>query len=213
MSEEKKDVVEDVSIGVDSIVDIEQSEAEKLPMTQAGMLWYAVQVHSGYEKRVKAQLEESIQIAGEDKSFGRILVPTEHVVEMRKGQKRKSERKYFPGYIVIEVKLTTEAWDIVKAVPRVLTVVGSRGKPIPLSKPEVERILGYMEVGEVTSEPRLRKSYEVGQVVRILDGPFNDFTGVVEEINYEKSRLRVAVSIFGRSTPVELEFAQVEKDS
>ena len=198
---------------MDSAVEVEPGEVNKLPMTQAGMLWYVVQVYSGYEKRVKTQLEESIEIAEMGKTFGRILVPTEHVVEMRNGQKRKSERKYFPGYVVIEVKLTTEAWDVIKAVPRVLTVVGSRGKPIPLSKPEVERILGYMEVGEVAAEPRLRKSYQVGQVVRVLDGPFNDFTGVVEEVNYDKSRLRIAVSIFGRSTPVELEFSQVEKDS
>ncbi len=207
MSEERKDALNDVSAVV------EQNEVEKLPMTQPGMLWYIVQVHSGYEKRVKTQLEESIEIAQMGKIFGRILVPTEHVVEMRNGQKRKSERKYFPGYVVIEANLTTEAWDVIKAVPRVLTVVGSRGKPIPLSKPEVERILGYMEVNEVTAELRLRKSYQVGHVVRVLDGPFNDFTGVVEEVNYEKSRLRVSVSIFGRSTPVELEFSQVEKDS
>ena len=213
MSEEKKDALGDMSAEVGSTVELEQSEVEKLPMTQAGMLWYVVHVHSGYEKRVKTQLEESIEIAEMGKSFGRILVPTENVVEMRNGQKRKSERKYFPGYVVIEAKLTTEAWDVIKAVPRVLTVVGSKGKPIPLSKPEVERILGYMEVTEVAAEPRLRKSYQVGQVVRVLDGPFNDFTGVVEEVNYDKSRLRVAVSIFGRSTPVELEFSQVEKDS
>jgi transcriptional antiterminator NusG len=177
------------------------------------MLWYVVQVHSGYEKRVKSQLEENIEIAGLQSSFGRILVPTENVVEMKGGQKRKSERKYFPGYVLIEAELTTEAWDVIKAVPRVLTVVGSRGKPIPLSKPEVERILGFMESGEAAVEPRLRKSYQVGEVVRVLEGPFNDFTGVVEEVNYEKSRLRVAVSIFGRSTPVELEFSQVEKES
>lgn len=213
MSEEKKDVLGGISADVDAAVESEQNEVKKMPLTQPGMLWYVVQVHSGYEKRVKTQLEESIEIAGMAKSFGRILVPTEHVVEMRNGQKRKSERKYFPGYVVIEAKLTTEAWDIIKAVPRVLTVVGSRGKPIPLSKPEIERILGYMEVSEVAAEPRLRKSYQVGQVVRVLDGPFNDFTGVVEEVNYDKSRLRVAVSIFGRSTPVELEFSQVEKDS
>ena len=177
------------------------------------MLWYVVQVHSGYEKRVKTQLEENIQIAGLQESFGRILVPTENVVEMRNGQKRKSERKYFPGYVLIEAELTTEAWDVVKAVPRVLTVVGSRGKPIPLSKQEVDRILGFVESGDDAIEPRLRKSYQVGEVVRVLEGPFNDFTGVVEEVNYEKSRLRVAVSIFGRSTPVELEFSQVEKES
>ena len=177
------------------------------------MLWYVVQVHSGYEKRVKLQLEESIELAGLGDSFGRILVPTEQVVEMRAGQKRKSERKYFPGYVMVEVDLTTEAWEAIKTVPRVLTVVGSRGKPTPLNKKEVDRILAYVEGGEAVEEPRLRKSYQVGEVVRVLDGPFNDFTGVVEEINYEKSRLRVAVSIFGRPTPVELEFAQVEKES
>ena len=213
MSEEKKDTLVDISADVDLVETVEQDEVEKLPMTQAGMLWYVVQVYSGYEKRVKIQLEESIDINEMGKSFGRILVPTEHVVEIRNGQKRKSERKYFPGYVVIEAELTTGAWDIIKAVPRVLTVVGSRGKPIPLNKPEVERILGYMEISEVAAEPRLRKSYQVGQVVRVLDGPFNDFTGVVEEVNYDKSRLKVAVSIFGRFTPVELEFSQVEKDS
>lgn len=114
---------------------------------------------------------------------------------------------------MIEANLTTEAWDIIKAVPRVLTVVGSRGKPIPLSKAEVERILGFVEGSTSTVEPRLRKTYHVGEVVRVLEGPFNDFTGVIEEVNYEKSRLRVAVSIFGRFTPVELEFSQVEKES
>ncbi|BCL53531.1 transcription termination/antitermination protein NusG [Francisella tularensis subsp. holarctica] len=177
------------------------------------MLWYVVQVHSGYEKRVKAQLEENIEIAGLKNNFGRILVPTENVVEMKGGQKRKSERKYFPGYVLIEADLSTDAWNLVKSVPRVLTVVGSMGKPIPLSKAEVDRILGFVEGSKSTVEPRLRKSYHVGEVVRVLEGPFNDFTGVIEEVNYEKSRLRVAVSIFGRSTPVELEFSQVEKES
>ncbi|OIN83979.1 transcription termination/antitermination protein NusG [Francisella sp. TX07-6608] len=177
------------------------------------MLWYVVQVHSGYEKRVKAQLEENIEIAGLKNNFGRILVPTENVVEMKGGQKRKSERKYFPGYVLIEADLSTDAWNLVKSVPRVLTVVGSKGKPIPLSKAEVDRILGFVEGSKSTVEPRLRKSYHVGEVVRVLKGPFNDFTGVIEEVNYEKSRLRVAVSIFGRSTPVELEFSQVEKES
>lgn len=177
------------------------------------MLWYVVQVHSGYEKRVKTQLEENIEIAGLENNFGRILVPTENVVEMKGGQKRKSERKYFPGYVLIEADLTTDAWNLVKSVPRVLTVIGSKGKPIPLSKIEVERILGFVEGSKSTIEPRLRKNYHVGEVVRVLEGPFNDFTGVIEEVNYEKSRLRIAVSIFGRSTPVELEFSQVEKES
>ncbi|MFC4893046.1 transcription termination/antitermination protein NusG [Pseudofrancisella aestuarii] len=177
------------------------------------MLWYVVQVHSGYEKRVKMQLEENIKVAGFEKSFGRILVPTENVVEMKGGQKRKSERKFFPGYILLEADLTTDAWQLIKSVPRVLTVVGSRGKPIPLSKKEIERILSFIEGDAAKVEPKLRKTYQVGEVVRVLEGPFNDFTGVVEEVNYEKSRVRVAVSIFGRSTPVELEFSQVEKES
>lgn len=177
------------------------------------MLWYVVQVHSGYEKRVKMQLEENIKVAGFEKSFGRILVPVENVVEMKGGQKRKSERKFFPGYILIEADLTTDAWQLIKSVPRVLTVVGSRGKPIPLNKSEVERILSFVEGDAAKVEPKLRKTYQVGEVVRVLEGPFNDFTGVVEEVNYEKSRVRVAVSIFGRSTPVELEFSQVEKES
>jgi transcriptional antiterminator NusG len=213
MSEEKKNTLDDISAAVNTAVIASQDEVKKLPSTQEGMLWYVIQVYSGYEKRVKIQLEENIKITEMGKSFGRIFVPTEHVVEMRSGQKRKSERKYFPGYVLIEASLTTEAWDVIKAVPKVLTVIGSRGKPIPLSKPEVERILGYMEISEKAIEPRLRKSYQVGEVVRVLDGPFNDFTGVVEEVNYDKSRLRVAISIFGRSTPVELEFSQVEKDS
>ena len=177
------------------------------------MLWYVVQVHSGYEKRVKTQLEESIEISDLQQNFGRILVPAENIVEMKAGQKRKSERKFFPGYVLVEADLTTDAWQLVKQVPRVLTVVGSNGKPVPLSKKEVDRVLGFMEERDSSVEPRLKKSYQVGEVVRVLEGPFNDFTGVVEEVNHEKSRLRVAVSIFGRSTPVELEFSQVEKES
>ena len=213
MSEEKQDALGEITVDVDLVAEESQEEVKKMPLMQAGMLWYVVQVHSGYEKRVKLQLEESVELADLSESFGRILVPTEQVVEMRDGQKRKSERKYFPGYVMVEVNLTTEAWEVIKTVPRVLTVVGSRGKPTPLNKKEVERILAYVEGGAATEEPRLRKSYQVGEVVRVLDGPFNDFTGVVEEINYDKSRLRVAVSIFGRPTPVELEFSQVEKES
>ena len=182
-------------------------------IAKSGMLWYVIQVHSGYEKRVKIQLEENISIEGLEESFGKILVPTENVIEMRAGQKRKSERKYFPGYVLIEANLNTDAWQLIKSVPRVLTVVGSKGKPIPLSKAEVERILGFIEGNAEAVEPRLRKSYQVGEVVRIVDGPFNDFTGAIEEVNYDKSRLRIAVSIFGRSTSVELEFSQIEKES
>ena len=176
------------------------------------MLWYVVQVHSGYEKRVKAQLEEAIQISDLEEKFGRILIPSESIVEMKGGQKRKSERKFFPGYVIVEMSLDDESWQLVKSVSRVLTVIGGKNKPLPLSKKEVEKILSYID-GTTKIESKLRSSYSIGEVVRVLDGPFSDFTGVVENVNYEKSRLQVAVSIFGRSTPVELEFSQVEKES
>ena len=176
------------------------------------MLWYVVQVHSGYEKRVKTQLEEAIQISNLEEKFGRILIPSENIVEMKGGQKRKSERKFFPGYVIVEMTLDDESWQLVKSVSRVLTVIGGKNKPLPLNKKEVEKILSYID-GTAKVESQLRNSYTVGEVVRVLDGPFSDFTGVVENVNYEKSRLQVAVSIFGRSTPVELEFSQVEKES
>ena len=174
--------------------------------------WYVIQAHSGYEKRVKTQLEERIKLHGLEDLFGQILVPTEEVVEMKAGQKRKSERKYFPGYVLIEMEMNEECWQLVKHIPRVSRFVGIKSdRPMPITEAEAEKILGSMKTGE-SSIPKPRKLFQVGQVVRVLDGPFTDFTGVVEEINNDKSRLHVAVSIFGRLTPVELEFSQVEKD-
>jgi transcriptional antiterminator NusG len=172
--------------------------------------WYVVQAFSGFEGQVKRSLEERIARYGMDDNFGQILVPTEEVVEMKDGQKRKSERKFFPGYVLVQMDLNDEAWHLVKNVPRVLGFIGgSADKPAPISDKEVDAILQRMQEG--VEKPKPKVLFEVGEMVRVVDGPFNDFSGVVEEVNYDKSRLLVAVQIFGRSTPVELEFHQVEK--
>jgi transcriptional antiterminator NusG len=172
--------------------------------------WYVVHAYSGFEHQVKRSLGERIKHSGLDDQFGEILVPTEEVVEMREGQKRKSERKFFPGYVLVHMELTDETWHLVKSVPKVMGFIGgSSDKPAPISDREAESILQRIQEG--VEKPRPKVLFEPGEVVRVTDGPFNDFNGVVEEVNYEKSRLRVAVLIFGRSTPVELEFGQVEK--
>jgi len=174
------------------------------------MRWYVVQAFSQYENSVKKALQERIERAGLQDLFGEILVPSEEVVEMRDGVKRRSERKFFPGYVLVQVDMTDEAWHLIKSVPRVLGFIGtSGGKPTPISEREAEQILN--RVKDSTEKPKPKTLFDVGEMVRVCDGPFNDFTGTVEEVNYEKSRLRVAVSIFGRSTPVELNFDQVEK--
>ncbi len=174
------------------------------------MRWYVVQAFSQYENSVKKSLAERIERAGLQHLFGEILVPSEEVVEMRDGVKRRSERKFFPGYVLVQVDMTDEAWHLIKSVPRVLGFIGnSGGKPTPITEREAEQILN--RVKDSTEKPKPKTLFDVGEMVRVCDGPFNDFTGTVEEVNYEKSRLRVAVSIFGRSTPVELNFDQVEK--
>ncbi len=172
--------------------------------------WYVVHAYSNYENQVKRSLEERIKRSGLDEYFGQILVPTEEVVEMRSGQQRKSERKFFPGYVLVQMELNEETWHLVKEVPRVLGFIGGTSdRPAPITDKEAELILGRMEEGSVKPKPKIL--FEVGEVVRVNEGPFKDFNGVVEEVNYEKSRLRVSVLIFGRSTPVELDFGQVEK--
>lgn len=174
------------------------------------MRWYVVQVYSQYENSVKRAMEERIARSDIADHFGEILVPSEEVVEMRDGVKRRSERKFYPGYVLVQIDMTDEAWHLVKDVPRVLGFIGaSADKPTPISDREAEAILNRVRDG--AEKPRPKTLFEVGEMVRVCDGPFNDFNGVVEEVNYEKSRLRVAVSIFGRSTPVELDFDQVEK--
>lgn len=172
--------------------------------------WYVVHAYSNYENQVKKSLEERIKREGLEEYFGKILVPTEEVVEMRLGQQRKSERKFFPGYVLVQMELTDETWHLVRDVPRVLGFIGGASdRPSPISDKEANMILNRVEEG--VNKPRPKVLFEVGEVVRVIDGPFKDFSGVVEEINYEKSRLKVSVLIFGRSTPVELEFGQVEK--
>ena len=174
------------------------------------MRWYVVHAYSNYENQVKRSLEERIQREGFQKYFGKILVPTEEVVEMRMGQQRKSDRKFFPGYVLVQMELTDETWHLVRDVPRVLGFIGgSSDHPAPISDKEADAILNRVEEG--VNKPKPKVLFEAGEVVRVVDGPFKDFNGVVEEVNYDKSRLRVSVLIFGRSTPVELGFGQVEK--
>ncbi|MEM7294282.1 MAG: transcription termination/antitermination protein NusG [Pseudomonadota bacterium] len=172
--------------------------------------WYVVQAFSGFEAHVKRSLEERIEREGLAEHFGEILVPTEEVVEIRGGQKRRSERKFFPGYVLVQMDLNDETWHLVKNVPKVLGFIGGTAdRPAPITPKEADAILQRVQEG--VDKPRPKVLFDVGEVVRVIDGPFNDFNGVVEEVNFEKAKLLVAVQIFGRSTPVELEFSQVEK--
>ncbi len=172
--------------------------------------WYVVHAYSNFEKKVKRALEERIKMNGLEDKFGKILVPTEEVVEMKEGRKRSSERKFFPGYVLVEMELDDETWHLVKEVPKVLGFIGgSSDRPAPISEEEAGFILQRVEEG--ADKPRPKVLFEPGELVRVVDGPFNDFNGVVENVNYDKSKLRIAVQILGRSTPVELDFTQVEK--
>jgi transcriptional antiterminator NusG len=172
--------------------------------------WYVVHAYSGFEKQVKRSLEDRIQRADMEELFGDVLVPTEEVVEMKGGQKRRSDRKFFPGYVLVEMEMTDETWHLVKDVPKVMGFIGGTAdKPAAISQKEADAILNRVQEG--VDKPRPKVLFEPGEMVRVVDGPFNDFNGVVEDVDYDKSRLKVAVLIFGRSTPVELEFHQVEK--
>ncbi|EKE00449.1 MAG: transcription antitermination protein NusG [uncultured bacterium] len=172
--------------------------------------WYVVHAYSGFENYVRQALQERIRVEGLDDRFGEILVPTEEVVELRAGQKRKSERKFFPGYVLVEMEMNEKAWHLVRSTPKVLGFIGGTSdKPTPITAKEAEVILQRMQ--DSSEKPKPKVLFEVGEVVRVINGPFADFNGVVEEVNYEKNRLRVAVLIFGRSTPVDLQFDQVEK--
>ena len=172
--------------------------------------WYVVHAYSGYEKKVKAALEERIELHGLQDLFGEVLVPSEEVVEMRSGQKRKSERKFFPGYVLVQMELNDDSWHLVKDTPRVMGFIGGKAdKPAPITEKEAGVILQRMQDG--AEAPRPKTLFEVGEVIRVVDGPFNDFNAVVEAVDYARSRVQVGVQIFGRSTPVELEFGQVEK--
>ena len=172
--------------------------------------WYVVHAYSGFEKSVKKTLQDRIVRDGMQDKFGQILVPVEEVVEMKAGQKNISERKFFPGYVLVEMEMTDESWHLVKNTNKVTGFVGgSAMKPTPISQKEVDKIL--QQVQEGVEKPRPKVLFEIGEVVRVKEGPFTDFHCNVEDVNYDKSKLRVSVTIFGRATPVELEFAQVEK--
>jgi len=187
----------------------EENIVEPVINTNPKLRWYVVQAFSGYEARVQKTLIEHIEIQDMHEKFGQILVPTEEIVEMRAGQKRKSSRKFFPGYVLVQMEMDVDSWHLVKSVPRVLGFIGgTKERPAPITQKEADRILQRLED---TDKPKPKTLFEPGEVVRVIDGPFADFNGVVEEMDYEKNRIKVSVLIFGRSTPVELEFGQVEK--
>ncbi len=172
--------------------------------------WYVVHTYSQFEKSVQRALVERIARENMSDLFGQILVPVEEVVELKSGQKSISERKFFPGYVLVEMNMTDESWHLVKNTPKVTGFLGgSAMKPTPISQKEVDNIMSQMQAG--VEKPRPKVLFEIGEMVRVKEGPFTDFHGAVEDVNYDKSKLRVAVTIFGRSTPVELNFGQVEK--
>ena len=178
--------------------------------TSPDLKWYVVHAYSGMEKAVERNIIERISRAGMQDRFGRILVPTEEVVEVKNGVKRTTERKFFPGYVLVEMVMDDETWHLVKHTNKVTGFVGgAKNRPAPISEDEVLKIVSQMEQG--ADKPRHKVEFEVGEYIRVKEGPFTDFNGTVEEVNYERNKLRVSVTIFGRATPVELEFGQVEK--
>lgn len=196
----------------------ESAESTETVAPAYNLRWYVIHAYSGMEKAVEKNIRERIVQSGMDQKFGRILVPTEDVVEVKNGKKRTTERKFFPGYVLIEMFMDNDTWHLVKQTNKVTGFIGeSKGKaasgvrtlPAHITEAEVQKILGQIQVG--ADKPRHRIEFEVGEFVRVKEGPFAEFNGTVEEVNYEKNRVRVAVTIFGRSTPVELEFNQIEK--
>ena len=180
------------------------------PTTNPDLRWYIVHAYSGMEKAVERNITERINRAGMQNKFGRILVPTEEVVEMRNGKRKTTERRLFPGYVFVEMVMEDDSWHLVKHTSKVTGFVGgAKNRPAPISEAEIQKIVDQVQEG--SDKPRHKIEFMVGELVRVKEGPFTDFNGSVEEVNYEKSRLRVSVAIFGRSTPVELEFSQVEK--
>lgn len=171
--------------------------------------WYAVHTYSGYENRVKATLEERIKASGKKDYFGEVIIPSEKVMEMVKGERKTTSRKFFPGYILVNMELNEETWHLVKGIPKVTGFVGGVTQPPSISEEEIKKITHQMEEGAIRPKPKV--SFERGESVRVIDGPFSNFTGIVDEVKQEKGKLRVLVSIFGRATPVELDFIQVEK--
>ena len=194
----------------DPVAHTEKTSVIEEKTAHSAMHWYVVQARSGYERKVLDALHERIKQQGLTEKFGQIIVPTEEVIEIRQGRKRKTARKFYPGYVLVEMDMDEDSWYLMQKTPGVIKFIGGTSdKPVPLSVKEVDKILQRMQEG--VDKPRPKVLFEVGEVVRVVDGPFADFNGEVEEVNYEKNRMRVSVIIFGRSTPVELEFGQVKK--
>ena len=194
------------------IIDNSAADLAATPSTPVNpdLRWYVVHAYSGMEKAVERNIRESIARAGMENKFGRILVPTEEVMEMKNGQRRTAERKFFPGYVFVEMVMDDDTWHLVKHTNKVTGFVGgAKNRPAPISESEVQKIVSQMQDG--VDKPRHKVEFMVGELVRVKEGPFTDFNGSVEEVNYEKSKVRVSVTIFGRATPVELEFGQIEK--
>jgi transcription termination/antitermination protein NusG len=192
-----------------TVVESAESAVPAAPVNP-DLRWYVVHAYSGMEKAVERNILESINRVGMQSKFGRILVPTEEVVEMKNGQRKTTERKFFPGYVLVEMVMDDETWHLVKHTNKVTGFVGgAKNRPAPISEADVQKIVSQMQEG--TDKPRHKVEFMVGEYIRVKEGPFTDFNGTVEEVNYEKNKVRVSVTIFGRATPVELEFGQVEK--
>jgi len=195
---------------VETLSPEEQQPAALAPAANPDLRWYVVHAYSGMEKAVERNIIERINRAGMQDKFGRILVPMEEVVEVKNGQKKTTERKFFPGYVLVEMIMGDDTWHLVKHTNKVTGFVGgAKNRPSPISEAEVAKIVNQMQEG--TEKPRHKVEFVVGEYVRVKDGPFTDFNGTVEDVNYDKSKVRVSVTIFGRATPVELEFSQIEK--
>lgn len=200
--EDQEDIKEEMSTQ-------EEGDAPVSITTNEGMSWYVVNAHSGFEHKAKLAMEERIKSLKFQDSFGEIVIPEENVVELVKGQKRTTKRRFFPGYMLVQMKLTDETWHVVNGTPKITGFVGDKKKPLPVHEDEVKRMTN--RIAEGVSKPRPKFSFSEGENVRVVSGPFANFNGVVEEVNFDKAKVKVMVSIFGRSTPVELDFIQVEK--
>ena len=198
------------SVDTPAVASMTAAQTMAMPSSNPDLRWYVVHAYSGMEKAVERNILERINRSGMQAKFGRILVPMEEVVEIKNGQKKTTERKFFPGYVLVEMLMDDDTWHLVKHTNKVTGFVGgAKNRPAPISEAEVMKIVNQMQEG--TEKPRHKVEFVVGEMVRVKEGPFADFNGSIEEVNYEKSKVRVAVTIFGRSTPVELEFSQVEK--